>query len=100
MAEQATQFGKEHRDPFPGPHSGDHEGHVGAVVQELSALSPPEVRTVDPGQDGRAGDSSPVEQLAGSLKGRHLIDAILTRAEQGESGRLTGILTKPDQVYV
>ena len=97
VAEQAAQFGKEHRDPFPGPHGGDHEGHVGTVMQELSALSPPEVGAPNSGQHGRALDFSPVQQLAGRFVGRHLVDAVLAPAIQGELCRLAWILAERDQ---
>jgi len=88
MAEQPAQFGKEHRDPVSRSHRGERERRVRTVVQELSALSPPEVRAVDPRQHGSAGDSSPVQQVAGGLKGWHLISPFSAPAVHGQPRRL------------
>lgn len=100
MARHGPELGKSHSDPITGPDRDDRNRDIGNTAEELSMLTSPPRGAVDSGQDGRAGDVAPVQQFAGRLEGRDLVDTVLATEIQGQLGGFARVLAKPDRIYL
>jgi len=100
VAGHRAELGQDQPDPVAGSHRDDHDRDIGITVEELGVLAPPPGGAVGAAQDGSAGDAAPVQQFAGRLEGRNLVDTILAAEVHGQPGRLAGILAQPDRVYL
>jgi hypothetical protein len=100
VAGHRAELGKNQPDPVAGSHGDNHDRDIGITLEELGVLAPPPGGAVGAAQDGSAGDAAPVQQFAGRLEGRNLVDTILATEVHGQPGRFARVLAQPDRVYL
>jgi hypothetical protein len=100
VAGHRAELGKNQPDPVAGSHGDNHDRDIGITLEELGVLAPPPGGAVGAAQNGSAGNAAPVQQFAGRLEGRNLVDTILAAEVHGQLGRFARVLTQPDRVYL
>ena len=86
VAEQPAELREHVRDAFGRPDADDHHRHIGIACEEPCARATAPARPVDAQQDGRAGDSSAIQEVAYRDESGPAVDALLASDVDRELG--------------